>query len=462
MKQRLTGRHDKLLRTGLVFILFFFGYRSAAQNLMVNGSMNSIEGADVVAPGWYKYTDQPSGSNTPDINDSAGILNTSPGWVWSGGTPVASPDGGTWQNVYNDENFAQTIYGLTIGATYYFRYYYSSQGISTGPAGNSALIPYPPAVTILGAVSYSNPSGGRLFGWNTYSGSLVATSDSMTIICSEGGFQGYIAYDGFYLGTIQPDNFLEVTAPDSVAICGSGDAKFSVQSAAGISFQWQSGPGDTWDNVSDGGGVSGSNTNTLLVPNVTTALNNMQFRCLVTSSCCTALSAPALLVVAPLPKPALKINTAVPDICGLTSIIITTDSFYHDYLWNDNSKKQSLQVFSAGVYWVQVTDSNQCKGRDSITIQPCEKMVVPNAFTPNGDGINDVFKPTFYGTAVNYTMTVFNRWGQMIFKSRDPGKGWDGTFSGELQPEGTYIWNCQFQLLGNKPDHKSGTVVLIR
>jgi gliding motility-associated-like protein len=89
-------------------------------------------------------------------------------------------------------------------------------------------------------------------------------------------------------------------------------------------------------------------------------------------------------------------------------------------------------------------------------------MVVPNAFTPNGDGINDVFKPAIYGTAVNYTMTIFNRWGQMIFKTRDPGKGWDGTLSGELQPEGTYIWDCQFQLLGNKPDHKSGTVVLIR
>jgi gliding motility-associated-like protein len=424
--------------------------------------MNSIVTSDIVAPGWYKYPDLTSSVNTPDINDSTGILQSSPGWVWWGGTPVASPDGGTWQNVWFDESFAQTIYGLTIGTTYYFRYYYASQGISTGPLGAAALMPYAPAVTILGATGYSNPSSGNLFVWSTYSGSLVATADSITIICAEGRFNGYIAYDGFYLGTNQPVSFLEVTAPDSVTVCGSGDAKFSVQSAGGVSYQWQSGPGLTWDNVSDGTGVSGSKTNTLLVPNVTTALNNTQYRCLVTSSCCTAFSAPAVLLVAPIPKPALKINTAVPDICGLTSIIISTDSFYHDYLWNDNSKNQSLKVTFAGLYWVEVTDSNNCKGRDSITIQPCEKFVVPNAFTPNGDGLNDVFKPAIYGTAVNYTMIIFNRWGQMIFKSSDPGKGWDGTLSGVLQPEGTYVWNCQFQLLGNKPDHKSGTVVLIR
>jgi gliding motility-associated-like protein len=423
---------------------------------------SNIIRSDTVPPGWYIYPGQLVGLNTPDVNCDTCILHCSPGWVWWGGTPVASPDGGTWENVWDHEQFAQTVYGLTPGTIYYFRYYWASQGISTGPPAAGALIPYAPNVTIIGATGYTNPSSGKLFQWSTYSGSLVATADSMVILCSQGRFDGYIAYDGFYLGTNQPDNFLEVSPPDSVTLCGGGDAKFSVQAAAGVTYQWQSGFGYSWDVVTDGGGVSGSKTNTLSVPNITTSMNNMQYRCLVTSSCCTALSAPALVVVATLPKPALKINTDVPDICGLTSIVITADSFYHNYLWNDNSKNQSLQVSQAGVYWVEVTDSNNCKGRDSITIEPCEKIVVPNAFTPNGDGVNDVFKPTFYGSSVNYTLTIFNRWGQMIFKSRDPGKGWDGTISGVLQPEGTYIWNCDFQLIGNKPDHKSGAVILIR
>ena len=463
MKRRLTEPYNKFLRIGLLFILSVISYRSAAQNLIVDGSMEGgIQRSDTVAPGWFKYGAEQPYLNTPDLNGDSGILHCSPGWVWWGGTPVASPDGGTWQNVWRIENFAQTVYGLTIGTRYYFRYYYTSQGISTGPPSGGALFPYPPDVTIIGATGYTNPSASKLFEWNTYSGSLVATADSMTIICSEGLYDGYIAYDGFYLGTNQPDNFLEVTAPDSVTLCGAGDASFSVSFVAGASYQWQSGLGSTWTDVSDGGGVSGSQTNTLLVPNVTAALNQTQYRCRVVSSCCTAVSAPALLLVAPFPDPVLKTNVDVHDICGLASIVLSTDSFYRDYLWNDHSKNKSLQVTQPGIYWVEVTDSNNCRGKDSIQIYSCEKIVAPNAFTPNGDGINDVFKPSIYGPVVSYTLTIYNRWGQMIFKSRDPGKGWDGTLSGVPQPTDTYIWNCLYQLLGNKPDDKSGTVTLIR
>jgi gliding motility-associated-like protein len=424
--------------------------------------MNStIIRSNTLAPGWYKYPNQPYYDNTPDINDSAEPVHVDPGWVWWDGKPVASPDHGTWANVWKHENFAQTIYGLTIGTTYYFRYYYASQGIGTVAWAVPAVQPYAPDVTVIGATGYANPSSSKLFEWSTYSGALIATSDSITIICSEGKFDGYIAYDGFYLGKNQPDNFLEVKSPDSVTLCGSGNASFTVQSDAGASYQWQTGYYD-WVNVNDREGVIGSQTNTLFVRNTTTALNQTEYRCVVTTSCCSAVSSPALLVVAPLPKPVLKINPNELDICGMTSLVISTDSFYHDYLWNDNSRSQKLDVTHPGTYWVEVTDSNNCKGRDSITILPCEKLAIPNAFTPNGDGINDVFRPTVYGTLLHYTLTIYDRWGHMIFRSSNPGKGWDGTLSGVLQPNGTYVWNCQYQLLGNKPDHKSGTVILIR
>lgn len=471
MKQRLIEQYNKLHRIVLIFILSVFGYRPAAQNLIVNGSMTcGIVRSDTVAPGWYKYPGQPSSLNTPDINDSAGIAHCSPGWEWCCGTPVASPDGGTWQNVWDFEEFAQTVNGLTIGKIYYFRYYWASQGISNSVGlppgqqpGEIASEPYPPNVTIIGATGYSNPSSGKLFEWSTYSGSLVATSNSITIICTQGRFDGYIAYDGFYLGANQPDNFLEVKAPDSVTLCGSGNASFSVQSAAGVSYQWQSGLGYSWDDVNDGGGVSGSNTNTLLVQNVTTALNNMQYRCRVTSSCCTALSAPALLQVAPLPNPVLKINADAPDICGSASIIITTDSGYKNYVWNNNSNNLSITANQPGVYWVEVTDSNNCKGRDSINILPCENVFFPNAFTPNNDGLNDVFKATIFGALADYKLNIYNRFGQLIFQTSDPAKGWDGTLSGIRQPGDVYAWICLYRWAsGKKNDEKSGTVVLIR
>lgn len=474
MQQRMTEKYNKLLSIGLIFILSAFGYRSKAQNLIVNGSMTcGVVRSDTVAPGWYKYGDQSPGLNTPDINDSAGIAHCSPGWAWCCGTPVASPDGGTWQNVWDFEEFAQTVSGLTIGKIYYFRYYWASQGIANSAglspgqqAGEYASQPYPPNVTIIGADGYSNPSSGKLFEWSTYSGSLVATSNSITIICSQGRFDGYIAYDGFYLGAKKPDNFLEVNAPDSVTLCGIdslGDARFSVQFVDSVSYQWQSGLGYSWNDISDGDGVSGSHTNTLLLSNVTPALNKMQYRCQVTSTCCTALSAPALLVVAPLPNPVLKINADEPDICASASITITADSGYNNYLWNNNSNNLSLTVNEPGIYWVEVTDSNNCRGRDSISILPCENVFFPNAFTPNNDGLNDVFKPTIYGALANYKLNIYNRFGQLIFQTSDPTKGWNGTLSGVSQPGDVYVWVCHYRWLsGKKPDEKSGTVVLIR
>ena len=461
--KRLPEYNKRLSKNSLVFVLIVFGYYASAQNLIADGSMEGgIQRSDTVAPGWFKYGPEQPYLNTPDLNGATGILHCSPGYSWWGGTPVASPDGGTWQNVWRIERFAQTVYGLTIGTRYYFRYYYASQGISDGPPQAPASFPYPPDVTIIGATGYTNPSSSKLFEWNTYSGSLVATSDSITIICSEGLYDGYIAYDGFYLGTNQPNDFLEVSAPDSVTLCGVGDASFSVQPVAGVSYQWQSGLGYTWTDVIDGGGVSGSLTNTLLFPNVSAALNKTQYRCRVTSSCCTAVSAPALLLVVPPPNPALKINADVPDICGLASIVVSTDSFYHDYRWNDNSKSLNLLVTQPGIYWVEVTDSNNCKGRDSIEILPCEKFGAPNAFSPNGDGLNDVFKPLFNVPVVNYKLSIYNRWGQLVFQSADPGRGWDGTMDGIALPPDAYVWNCKFRLQGNKEEDKRGTVVLVR
>ena len=471
MKQPFPDRYNKLLRIVLLSISTILSCASHAQNLIVNGSMNcNILRSDTVAPGWYKYPDQDPNLNTPDINESSSILHCTPGWEWCCGTPVASPDGGTWQNVWDHEDFAQTISGLTIGKIYYFRYYYASQGISSSVGlapgqhpGETASQPYPPNITIIGGAGYSNPSSGKLFEWSTYSGSLVATSNSITIICTQGRFDGYIAYDGFYLSEKKPDNFLEVSTPDSVTLCGTGDASFSVQSATGLSYQWQSGLGYSWEDVSDGGGVSGSQTNKLLVQKVTTALNKMQYRCRVTSSCCTALSPPALLLVASLPDPVLKINADVPNICASASIIITTDSGYKSYVWNNNSNNLSLSVSQPGEYWVEVTDSNNCKGKDSINILPCENVFFPNAFTPNNDGINDIFKPGIYGALADYKLNIYNRFGQMVFQTSDSVIGWNGIFSGVRQAADVYLWTCQYRwFLGKKTDEKSGTVVLIR
>jgi gliding motility-associated-like protein len=123
-------------------------------------------------------------------------------------------------------------------------------------------------------------------------------------------------------------------------------------------------------------------------------------------------------------------------------------------------------VTSAGIYTHLYKNKAGC---DSIVEQvilrdsACTEYVyVPTAFTPNSDNKNDIFKPLVSGTLVQYSFLIYNRWGKIIFFSKDPLRGWDGTFGGLQQDAGTYIWFCTYQLSGEEFQMKKGTVTLIR
>lgn len=89
-------------------------------------------------------------------------------------------------------------------------------------------------------------------------------------------------------------------------------------------------------------------------------------------------------------------------------------------------------------------------------------IVMPNVFTPNNDGHNDIFRVKYPEAIKTFHMKVFNRWGQMVFTSEDPYRGWNGTFKGLDQPTGTYVWMINYQdFLGNSKS-LSGTVILLR
>lgn len=85
-----------------------------------------------------------------------------------------------------------------------------------------------------------------------------------------------------------------------------------------------------------------------------------------------------------------------------------------------------------------------------ITIEDQFLFYIPNTFTPNGDNINDVFKPSTLGIDMNnYKFMIFNRWGELIFESTDLNAGWDGIYLNEECPEDAYIWKVELQRTGN-------------
>ncbi len=98
-----------------------------------------------------------------------------------------------------------------------------------------------------------------------------------------------------------------------------------------------------------------------------------------------------------------------------------------------------------------------------IDVQPVITFHVPNAFTPNGDGLNDVFIPkaVLFGYRA-YRFSIWNRWGEEIFTTEDPNQGWDGNFKGIASPGGGYLWEASILDARNRRQNFKGSVVLLR
>ena len=90
---------------------------------------------------------------------------------------------------------------------------------------------------------------------------------------------------------------------------------------------------------------------------------------------------------------------------------------------------------------------------------------IPNAFTPDGDEFNNSFKPVFTSgiDPYDFTLTLFNRWGEVVFESKDFSVGWDGTYHNKLSREGTYLWTVEFKdMYTDKRFNYNGQVFLSR
>jgi gliding motility-associated-like protein len=116
-------------------------------------------------------------------------------------------------------------------------------------------------------------------------------------------------------------------------------------------------------------------------------------------------------------------------------------------------------------YALRVSDAQGCFGLDTINVhvfKTTPMLFVPSAFTPNGDVLNDVFKPIAAGIRSLESFRVYNRWGQLMYSTTELGKGWDGRFGGNLQGTATYVWYAEATDYLGKKIFKKGSVVLIR
>jgi len=135
--------------------------------------------------------------------------------------------------------------------------------------------------------------------------------------------------------------------------------------------------------------------------------------------------------------------------------VLTISGATGDYSWTPidwlsctNCQSTTSSPLETTTYTATVIDSNGCSGIDKITITVLKDfgIYVPNVFTPDQNSLNDIFHPVGLGiTERDYSFMIFDRWGDLIYKSVLPGEGWNGEYKGTLVQTGVYVWKLKFR-----------------
>jgi gliding motility-associated-like protein len=144
-----------------------------------------------------------------------------------------------------------------------------------------------------------------------------------------------------------------------------------------------------------------------------------------------------------------------------------------DYLWfpptnlSDSTISNPVGLYPDSgtfTYFVHIASEYGCSGYDTVTVSVVNQaeFFVPNAFSPNGDGRNDIFRPVAVGYRSLRFFRVFNRWGQEVYHTTSLESGWDGTFANKQCDIGTYYWDISFTDRFGKDGFLKGDVTLIR
>ncbi|MGX5819613.1 T9SS type B sorting domain-containing protein [Chitinophaga lutea] len=136
-----------------------------------------------------------------------------------------------------------------------------------------------------------------------------------------------------------------------------------------------------------------------------------------------------------------------------------------NFKWQDSTSVPTFRVTDPGIY--AIVAQNVCnRATDSVNVyfEDCDcSLLFPTAFSPNGDGRNDYFRPIYRCQLGAYKLSIYNRWGDFIFYTTDPAVSWNGLHNGKPASLGTYVWVVEYvDAMRNKKYAKQGTITLIR
>lgn len=233
-----------------------------------------------------------------------------------------------------------------------------------------------------------------------------------------------------------------VLSVNSGSVCeGSALLLLANASIAGGTYVWQPG-GETTPSISQSPSTATSYTVSYTV-----------------NGC----SASALASIGIYPDPDAAVNPSASSVAPGDEVSIVA-SGGTSYLWNTGASTSQILMkpLETTTYCATVTNANGCKREAcvEVLVRAESTLYIPNVFTPNGDGINDEFYVSSYNLS-EFDIKIFNRWGQLLFQTNDPLKGWDGSFRGQTVA-GVYVFILKAKGNDGSEYHKSGHVTLIQ
>ncbi len=377
----------------------------------------------------------PGSAATLTVSSSGGP----PNYIWSNGATTSSI-------TVNPAN--TTTYYVLVGGTC----------ANDSIAQTVTVVPYP-TITITssdtvckGSTATVTASGANTYLWNNGSTNnpiTVTVNNDTTLIVT--GTNGHCTnHNGKTIDIYNP----LVSRSGNDTVCRGGAVSVGVQVSGGnhvYTYSWNNGV--TYDSAGP----------------LTVVAPPTQYICTVTDGCGSVVKDTININLYPTPHDTFA---PTPDTIlggGFVNFVNYTTNATN-YYWNLGDGNYSSdttpfhEYFQAGTYLVTLIATNTYGCRDTISrdVYVIEKLVVPNVFTPNGDGQNDVFHIEA-GSMQTYDIQIFNRWGQLIFETNSPNIDWTGrSSSGELEADGTYYYVIKATDYDGKSFSLDGFVQLIR
>ncbi len=154
------------------------------------------------------------------------------------------------------------------------------------------------------------------------------------------------------------------------------------------------------------------------------------------------------------------------DFCmeGADSLKLNATGGFDSYTWMNTTIPDSFYTVRApGIYKVSVSNICGSKTAEKEVFSKCEfEIYMPTAFTPNGDGLNDLFRVPKQNKNSLVKLVIYNRWGQKVFETTEVDNGWDGNYKGIKQPVGSYVYLLRMKTISGRPIDSKGVFTLIR